>query len=76
MPRIWGHRPASITTSFHGQWTLGGKQLYSRDMISLGNRYTVQGFDGENTLMAESGWYSVMKLLAISLNGAQVSMLM
>ncbi|MFR0064950.1 MAG: hypothetical protein ACLRUM_07540 [Veillonella parvula] len=21
-------------------------------MISLGNRYTVQGFDGENTLMA------------------------
>ncbi len=57
MPRIWGHRPASITTSFHGQWTLGGKQLYSRDMISLGNRYTVQGFDGEHTLMAESGWY-------------------
>lgn len=57
MPRTWGHRPASITTSFHGQWTLGGKQLYSRDMISLGNRYTVQGFDGEHTLMAESGWY-------------------
>lgn len=57
MPRTWGHRPASITTSLHGQWTLGGKQLYSRDMISLGNRYTVQGFDGEHTLMAESGWY-------------------
>ena len=57
IPRIWGHRPASITTSFHGQWTLGDKRLFSRDMISLGNRYTVQGFDGENTLMAESGWY-------------------
>ena len=57
IPRIWGHRPASITTSFHGQWTLGDKRLVSRDMISLGNRYTVQGFDGENTLMAESGWY-------------------
>ena len=57
IPRIWGHRPASITTSFHGQWTLGNKRLFSRDMISLGNRYTVQGFDGENTLMAESGWY-------------------
>ena len=57
MPRTWGHRPASITTSFHGQWTLGDKRLFSRDMISLGNRYTVQGFDGENTLMAESGWY-------------------
>lgn len=57
IPRIWGHRPASITTSFHGQWTLGDKRLFSRDMISLGNRYTVQGFDGKNTLMAESGWY-------------------
>lgn len=57
IPCIWGHRPASITTSFHGQWTLGDKRLFSRDMISLGNRYTVQGFDGENTLMAESGWY-------------------
>lgn len=57
IPHIWGHRPASITTSFHGQWTLGNKRLFSRDMISLGNRYTVQGFDGENTLMAESGWY-------------------
>ena len=57
MPRTWGHRPASITSSFHGQWTLGDKRLFSRDMISLGNRYTVQGFDGENTLMAESGWY-------------------
>ena len=57
MPRTWGYRPASITTSFHGQWTLGDKRLFSRDMISLGNRYTVQGFDGENTLMAESGWY-------------------
>ena len=57
MPRTWGHRPASIATSFHGQWTLGDKRLFSRDMISLGNRYTVAGFDGENTLMAESGWY-------------------
>lgn len=57
IPRIWGHRSASITTSFHGQWTLGDKRLFSRDMISLGNRYTVQGFDGKNTLMAESGWY-------------------
>jgi hemolysin activation/secretion protein len=26
-------------------------------MMSLGNRYTVRGFDGEYTLMGESGWY-------------------
>lgn len=57
IPRWWGHRPASITTSFHGQWTLGGKRLFSRDMMSIGNRYTVQGFDGERTLLGESGWY-------------------
>lgn len=56
-PRTWGHRPARLLTSFHGQWTLGGDRLYNRDMVSLGNRYTVQGFDGENTLLGESGWY-------------------
>lgn len=57
VPRTWGHRPASITTSFHGQWLPSGDRLYSRDMISIGNRYTVTGFDGEYTLMGESGWY-------------------
>lgn len=25
--------------------------------MSIGNRYTVQGFDGERTLLGESGWY-------------------
>lgn len=57
IPRTWGHRPGSFTMSFHGQWTTGGKRLFSRDMISIGNRYTVRGFDGEYTLMSESGWY-------------------
>lgn len=57
VPRTWGHRLGSFTSSFHGQWTTGGKRLFSRDMMSIGNRYTVQGFDGEHTLMAESGWY-------------------
>lgn len=26
-------------------------------MVSIGNRYTVRGFDGEYTLMGENGWY-------------------
>lgn len=52
-----GYRPASHTVSFHGQWTAGRKRLYAADMISLGNRYTVRGFDGNYTLMGESGWY-------------------
>ena len=56
-PLTMGHRPASFTTSLHGQWTTGGMRLYSTDMVSIGNRYTVRGFDGEYTLMGENGWY-------------------
>ncbi len=56
-PFTMGHRPASFSCSFHGQWNTRGKRLYGVDMISIGNRYTVRGFDGETTLMGESGWY-------------------
>ncbi|MCT4709219.1 ShlB/FhaC/HecB family hemolysin secretion/activation protein [Enterobacteriaceae bacterium H11S18] len=31
--------------------------LTSPDMISIGNRWTVRGFDGERTLSASHGWY-------------------
>ena len=51
------HRPATLTTSFHGQWTMDNMRLYGVDMISMGNRYTVRGFDGETTLMGTNGWY-------------------
>ena len=56
-PLTMGHRPASFSCSFHGQCNTRGKRLYGVDMISIGNRYTVRGFDGETTLMGESGWY-------------------
>ena len=56
-PFTMGHRPAVFSSSLHGQWTTGGDRLYGVDMISIGNRYTVRGFDGEYTLMGESGWY-------------------
>ena len=51
------HRPTTFTTSFHGQWTMDDMRLYGVDMISMGNRYTVRGFDGETTLMGTNGWY-------------------
>ena len=51
------HRPTTLTTSFHGQWTMDDMRLYGVDMISMGNRYTVRGFDGETTLMGTNGWY-------------------
>ena len=56
-PFTMGNRPASFSCSFHGQWNTRGKRLYGVDMLSIGNRYTVRGFDGETTLMGESGWY-------------------
>lgn len=56
-PFIMGHRPAYFTSSFHGQWVQGGKRVYSVDTINIGNRYSIYGFDGEYTLMGDSGWY-------------------
>ena len=56
-PFEFSHRPATFTTSFHGQYTMDDMRLYGVDMISMGNRYTVRGFDGEVTLMGTSGWY-------------------
>lgn len=56
-PFIMGHRPASFTSSFHGQWVQGGKRVYSVDTINIGNRYSIYGFDGEYILMGDSGWY-------------------
>ena len=52
-----GHRPAAYTSSLHGQWTAKGDRLYGVDMLSIGNRYTVRGVDGEMAVMAESGGY-------------------
>ena len=31
--------------------------LVSQDQISMGNRWSVRGFDGENTLTGDRGWY-------------------
>lgn len=56
-PFTMGHRPATFSSSLHGQWNTKGNRLYGVDMLSIGNRYTVNGFDGEYTLMGESGWY-------------------
>ena len=56
-PFTFGHRPTTFTTSLHGQWTMNEQRLYGVDMISMGGRYTVRGFDGEVTLMGANGWY-------------------
>jgi hemolysin activation/secretion protein len=42
-------------STFHGQTT--NNPLYASEQISIGNRYTVRGFDGEQTLATEEGFY-------------------
>ena len=56
-PFTMGHRPATFSSFLHGQWNTKDNRLYGVDMLSIGNRYTVNGFDGEYTFMGESGWY-------------------
>lgn len=50
-----GSIPAQYRTSLSTQFT--NNRLYTVDCFSIGNRYTVRGFDGEQTLSAENGWY-------------------
>ena len=51
---IAGQNFAYVTT-VHGQYT--PDELFFIDDLSIGNRYTVRGFDGETTLAAERGFY-------------------
>ena len=54
-PMTLGNLDATYTGTLHGQYT--NSSLYGGECISIGNRYTVRGFDGEETLMGDSGWY-------------------
>lgn len=54
-PVILGKTKASYNAYLHGQYTRD--RLYAAEFLSIGNRYTVRGFDGEQTLAAENGWY-------------------
>lgn len=40
--------------TWRAQWNY--TPLISQDRFSIGGRYTVRGFDGENVLMADRGW--------------------
>lgn len=52
---------AQYRLSLSGQYSR--QRLYAVDSFSIGNRYTVRGFDGEQTLLAENGWYVQNELL-------------
>lgn len=51
----FGNRQGSYSLNIRGQYT--NNTLFTTDQFSIGNRYTVRGFDGEETLTAEKGIY-------------------
>ncbi len=54
-PMKIGNVEGKYSFTFSGQYTKD--LLYTADYFSIGNRYTVRGFDGEQTLLAEKGFY-------------------
>lgn len=48
-------QPVRWLGRFRGQTTQS--PLYGSELFSIGNRYTVRGFDGEQVLAAEKGWF-------------------
>lgn len=55
VPANWGRWRLTYTSAFHGQWT--PDRLYKIDQLAIGSRWTVRGFDGEQVLSAERGFY-------------------
>ncbi|MFS8975398.1 ShlB/FhaC/HecB family hemolysin secretion/activation protein [Cupriavidus necator] len=55
VPFKLGEQSLRYVTTFHGQFT--NDRLYYIDLLTIGSRYTVRGFDGENLLAGERGFY-------------------
>jgi hemolysin activation/secretion protein len=55
LPFMMAGTPAQWTSELHAQYSRN--RLYGSEYIGLGGRYTVRGFDGDQTLAAERGWY-------------------
>lgn len=55
VPFRLGETPLRYLGSFRGQ--AGSSPLYASEFFAIGSRYTVRGFDGEQLLAAERGWF-------------------
>lgn len=51
-----GNQAFNFSSYWEAQWNK--TTLVPQDRFSIGGRYTVRGFDGESTLLAERGWFS------------------
>jgi hemolysin activation/secretion protein len=50
----WGAQAMQYSAQLRGQ--SNRTPLTPQDRFSIGNRYTVRGFDGQQTLLADNGW--------------------
>jgi hemolysin activation/secretion protein len=50
-----GEQRLRLGSNWHAQWNQ--TPLTPQDRIAIGSRYTVRGFDGESSLLAERGWF-------------------
>lgn len=55
VPFSIGSQRLYYSGAWRGQWARTA--LVPQDRFSVGGRYTVRGFDGENVLLADSGWF-------------------
>ncbi|MGE0981745.1 ShlB/FhaC/HecB family hemolysin secretion/activation protein [Ralstonia pseudosolanacearum] len=55
----WPFKVASQVLEFSSNWAIqhARTRVLPSDYFTIGNRYTVRGFDGQLTLAAEDGWY-------------------
>jgi hemolysin activation/secretion protein len=51
----WGQQHLRYNLSGRAQWN--DTPLTPQERFSIGSRYTVRGFDGEQSLLADRGWY-------------------
>jgi hemolysin activation/secretion protein len=55
LPFSVGAMPLQWSSEFRAQRS--GEVLYASEFITLGGRYSIRGFDGEQALAGEKGWY-------------------
>lgn len=82
MPFVLFDNQLQYQSQWQSQWNK--RRLIAQDRFSIGNRYSVRGFDGELTLSGERGWYWRNELawhikqsghwLYVALDGGRVSM--
>lgn len=58
----WGSQALQYTANLRGQANY--TPLTPQDRFSIGSRYTVRGFDGQQTLIADNGWLIRNELIA------------